>query len=422
MYFAPRNQCCFALLAATICIQPIVAETPRLEVRQLTTGPEHHFFGYIGHVQNIPWNQSGRYIVALRTPVRDHLPDATEPAEIILLDTQNDYAPRALDRCRAWNPQQGTMLYWNPQAAETQFFFNDRDPATNKVFCVLFDISRSSTGERLLEYRFDDSPVGNSGVAQRGGKFLAINYGRMARLRRVTGYAGAFDWTGDEKHPANDGVFLIDVASGSKKLLVSFQQLAAALRDIAPAIDQQALFINHTLWSRDDSRIYFYVRGGWDAGGTQVNVPVIMNADGTNLRPLKDFIGGHPEWLDGHRLIGTLNSEQIIYDTDAMKVVGKLGDKKIFPKPGDDIALSPDGRWLVNGYRIGSENFYAFLRLSDGSSVTSRAFDVRGWTQGDLRVDPSPCWNRTSNQILVSALAADADRTRQLFLIRVDAD
>ena len=93
-------------------------------------------------MQNIPWNKSGRYIVALRTPVRDHLPDASEPADIVLLDTQNDYQARVVDQSRAWNPQQGTMLYWNPQAQETQFFFNDRDPKTNKVFCVLFDISR----------------------------------------------------------------------------------------------------------------------------------------------------------------------------------------------------------------------------------------------------------------------------------------
>jgi hypothetical protein len=105
-----------------------------------------------------------------------------------------------------------------------------------------------------------------------------------------------------------------------------------------------------------------------------------------------------------------------------MQVVGKLGDAKLFPKPGDDIALSPDGKWFVNGYRIGNENFYAFLRLADGASVTSQAFDVRGWTEGDLRVDPSPNWNRQSNQILVSALAADADRTRQLFLITLLAD
>ena len=395
------------------------AQSPRLEVGQLTTGPLHHFFGYIGHVQNVPWNKSGRYILTLRTSVRDHLPSGDEPADILLLDTHDNYKPRVAAQTRAWNPQQGTMLYWNPEAQDTQFFFNDRDPATNKVFCVLFDVSR---GERVREYRFEESPVGNGGVAQRGGKFLAINYGRMANLRRVTGYAGAFDWTGETKHPADDGVFVIEVNTGQRKLLASFAQLAEQLRSVEPAIDQQALFINHTLWSRDDSRIYFYVRGGWDRPGPRVNVPVVINADGSNLRPLKHFIGGHPEWLDGTRLIGTYNNDQVIYDTDAMQVTGKLGDAKLFPKPGDDIALSPSGHWFVNGYRIGHENFYAFLNLKDGRSVTSGPFNVRGWTDGDLRIDPAPCWNRESNQILISALADDADHTRQLFLIKLQVD
>lgn len=411
-----------ACLLGLSCVSGAVAAPPTLEVRQLTTGPLHHFFGYIGHVQNVPWNKSGRFILALQTPVRDHLPDANEPANIVLLDTKNEFAARVVAQSHAWNPQQGTMLYWNPDAQETQFFFNDRDPATNKVFCVLCDISQEPGKQRVREFLFADTPIGNSGVAQRGGKFLTINYGRLARLRRVTGYAGAFDWTGETLHPADDGVFEVHVATGNKRLLISFEQLAKALRSVEPTIDQQALFINHTLWSRDDSRIYFYVRGGWDRGGTRVNVPVVMNADGTNLRPLKDFIGGHPEWLDGQRLIGTIDNQQVIYDCESMKVVGTLGDRRLFPKPGDDIALSPDGRWFANGYRIGTQNYYAFLRLADGASVTSQAFDVRGWTEGDLRVDPSPNWNRQSNQILVSALASDDDRTRQLFLITVRSD
>src|SRR5262249_21727740 len=213
-------KCAVATVAVTISCQLVLADAPRLEIRQLTTGPQHYFFGYIGHVQNVPWNGSDRYIVALRTSVRDHLPDGSEPAEIVLLDTENNYVPRVVDRSRAWNPQQGTMLYWNPQAQETQFFFNDRDPASNKIFCVLCDVSRDGSARRVREFRFEDTPVGNSGVMQRGGKFLAINYGRMARLRRVTGYAGAFDWTDDLLHPADDGVFCIDVASGKKQILV----------------------------------------------------------------------------------------------------------------------------------------------------------------------------------------------------------
>jgi hypothetical protein len=244
----------------------------------------------------------------------------------------------------------------------------------------------------------------------------------MGRLRRVTGYADAYDWTGEAMHPADDGLFVVDSNTSAKKLLASFARLAAELRSVEPAIDQQALFINHTLWSRDDSRVYFYVRGGWDRPGPRVNVPVVMNADGSNLRPLKDFVGGHPEWLDGQRLIGHIGDDQVIYDSESMHVVGKLGDKTIFPKPGDDIALSPDANWFVNGYRIGNENFYVFLRLKDKATVTSRSFNVRGWTSGDLRIDPSPNWNRESNQILVSALADDAEQSRQLFLITIHAD
>jgi hypothetical protein len=400
----------------------IQSAEPRLEVRQLTQGPLHHFYGYIGHVQNIPWNKSGRYIATLRTSVRDHLPTVGEPAEIVLLDCQNGYAPRLVERTRAWNPQQGTMLYWNPREQETQFFFNDRDPATGKVFCVLFDIAAGENGKRLREYRFDDVPVGNGGVAQKGGKFLAINYGRMAILRRVTGYAGDAGSNAAIRHPKDDGVFLVDAESGERRLLVSFADLAAKLRGEHPGIDEVGLFINHTLWSRDDSRCFFFVRGGWDEPGPRINVPMVMNADGSNLRPLKDFIGGHPEWFDGQKLIGSLDKRQMIYDTDRMEVAGALGDREKFPEPEGDVALSPDGQWFANGHRIKEQNVYSLLRLTDGKFLRSTTFDVRGYTSGDLRVDPAPWWNRQSNQILISALAADPDRTRQLFLLTIRED
>ena len=67
---------------------------------------------------------------------------------------------------------------------------------------------------RLREYRFEDTPVGNGGVSQAGGAFAAINYARMARLRPVTGYPEAWDWTVGEKHPEDDGVFRVDVRHG----------------------------------------------------------------------------------------------------------------------------------------------------------------------------------------------------------------
>ena len=95
----------------------------RLEIEQITRGPQNHYFGYIGHVQNIPWNGSERYLLSLRVGFHDRMPAADDAADIVLLDTQNDYAARKVDETRAWNPQQGTMMYWNPDAPDTQFFF-----------------------------------------------------------------------------------------------------------------------------------------------------------------------------------------------------------------------------------------------------------------------------------------------------------
>lgn len=397
-------------------LQQASGDTLSVEIRQITFGPKHHFFGYIGQCRTIPWNASGRYILALRTGFQDHMPSPSDAAEIVLLDTQQDYLPIPIERTHAWNFQQGTMFYWNPKAPETQFFFNDRDPATGKVFCVLYDISQGLPGRRVREYRYEDTPVGLSGVAQTGGRFLAINYGRLARLRPVTGYPGAYDWTIPDNHPANDGIFLIEVPSGRKELLISFRQLRDALSQQHPDIDGKALFINHTLWSRDDELIYFYVRGDFEEKN-RINTPFTIRPDGAGLTPLSVFIGGHPDWAPGRQLIGRADGNQVIYDVDRRSIVRILGDSAVFPNPEGDIALSPDGRWLVNGYREGARSAYVFFGMDGKEIVRATAFEQTGYTSGDLRIDPSPCWNPNGTAILFPSLTDEAEPTRQLFLL-----
>jgi hypothetical protein len=385
------------------------------DVKQITFGPKHHFFGYFGHARTIPWNRSGRYIVALRTDFQERMPKPGEAAEVVLLDAFNDYAARVVDRTRAWNFQQGTMLYWNPAAPETEFFFNDRDPDTHEVFCVRFDLSKGKEGRRVAEYRFRDVPIGNGGVAQAGGHFLGINYGRLARLRPVTGYPGALDRTAGRKgHPADDGVFKVDVGTGKRTLLVSYRQMADALRRAHPEVDEKELFVNHTLWSRDDSRVYFFARGDFEAKGKRLDVPFVVNADGTNLRPVR-HTGGHPEWADGRTLIGARGKDQILFDVEKQEVVGTLGSPEAIPNPGGDIALSPDGKWFVNGYGEKGKNYYTVLRRSDGAWARTVGFNQGKYVSGELRIDPSPCWNRDGTQLLVVAL--DKAGTRQVFLI-----
>ena len=389
-----------------------------LNVEQITRGPANHFFGYIGHVQNIPWNESERYVLSLRTTFQDHLPEGHEPADVVLIDTQNNCTVSKVEESRGWNPQQGTMFYWNPLKPESQFFFNDRDPDTGKVFTVLYDIERN---RRIREYRSDKRPIGNGGVMQSGGWFAGINYARMARLRPVTGYKGAWDWTEDVLHPEDDGIFKVNTETGDTSLLVSFHQIADVIRRTELHIDELALFINHTLWNREGDRLFFFARAGWSGikKHPRINVPFVINADGTGLKRLKTFFGGHPEWDYGHRMIGSLKERQILYDVDHDLVAGHLGNEEIFPDPEGDVALSPQGDWFVNGHKDkeAAKNYYTFYQRSTGSWLRSQGFDIGPWISGDLRQDPSPTWNRSGTRILVPGLVGNEKPSRQLFVL-----
>jgi hypothetical protein len=412
---------CF--LTASFLSHASTAWAEELTLEQITHGPEHHMFGYIGHVQNIPWNGSERYLLALRTPFVDHLPAGDEPADVVLIDAHDDYRVRAVDESRAWNPQQGTMFYWNPLKPDTQFFFNDRDPQTQTIFTVLFDIE---TMRRVREYRFGTQSIGNGGVMQGGGWFAGINYARLARLRPVTGYRGAADWTAGVLHPTDDGIFKVNVQNGEKSLLVSYRRMAEIIRASEPHVDRLALFVNHTLWNREDDRLFFFARAGW-TGNTafpRINVPFVVNADGSGLKRLKTFIGGHPEWDSGHRMIGALEGQQVVYDVDRDLVVEQLGDETVFPRPEGDIALSPRGDWLVNGHkdRKNSQNFYTFYHRPSGKHFRSPGVHIGPWLSGDLRLDPAPAWNRSGSGVLVPGLSGDDPPSRQLFLISLPPD
>lgn len=408
-------------LPATLPVAALMAAAAaepgfELQIEQITRGPKNHFFGYIGHAKNIPWNGNERYIVALETEFQDRMPRAADAANVILIDTRRGNAITVIDRTRAWNFQQGTMFYWNPEAPDTQLFFNDRDPKTNHVFAVLYDIAKK---KRLREFRYADTPFGNSGVAQKGGYFLGLNYGRLARLRPVTGYPESFDWNMGAAAPDNDGVFLVEVKTGKKRLLVSYQQMLEVVKPLAPKADTVELFVNHTLWNRDGNLIYFYVRGGYLTRDKTVNVPCSIRPDGTGLTAHKTFIGGHPEWEQGSRIIGAMDGNMVLYDVERKQLAGTVGQADTWVKASGDVALSPDGQWIVNGAETKAGNMYVAFRRSDSATARSRAFPAPGLTEGDLRVDGSPCWNRSSNAFLFPAIADDPQRTRQLFVARI---
>ncbi len=387
-------------------------------VEQITSGPKNHFFGYIGHCLTIPWNASGRYLVALRTEFHDRMPKPGELANVVLIDCQQRNEVIVVDRTRAWNLQQGTMLYWNPQQPESQFFFNDIDAQTGVVFTVLYDIRER---RRVREFRYGNESIANGGVAPNGRYFAGINYGKISRSRDVISYPGTFDATADgPANPTTDGLFRVEIATGERKLLVSYKQLSDLLLDNDKNRaklgdpDKYPIYVHHTMWNRDSEWIAFIVRGKQNK---RPSAGCAIRVDGSELRPIP--FGGHPEWLEGSVLAMTSKEHGAfnLYDVAGKKWAGQLGGPGVFHNTDDDNALSPDGKWMIGSHKQQpNECVYTLFRRSDSAVVESPIVPTKVGG-GDVRLDPAPRWNRTSDAVLVPGLAKDG--TVQLFVLKL---
>jgi hypothetical protein len=406
-------------------------------IEQLTHGPKDHFFGYDGHQLTIPWSGDGRRILALETSFQDRMPRGHKDAAAIVLIDPDTRRITQVAETRAWNFQQGTMLYWNPEKPSEEFFFNDRR-ADDRVFAVLHNLR---TGRRL-EYTFPDMSLGNGNVAPVGGKFAAFNYGRVYRV--VVSYPGADNFTAGQGHPENDGLFIVDVATGKARLIASYRQIFELLKDKFPELSRppvgifNQLFINHTYWSREGDRLWFVAR--WfreDSDTVYYTEGFTVRADGSRLRhnPIKL---SHPDWdaapiiMAGGNVVpgdppdagGQPRRHHILYDTDAQRIV-KIIDRDFFLTPGEP-AFSPDRRWIAST-EGGRDERGRVRRLIVYHRESRTGFRLPYFpvelpnapkTDNPLRIDMPPRWNRDGTKLLFEALADDG--TRQLFVAHLD--
>jgi hypothetical protein len=84
-----------------------------------------------------------------------------------------------------------------------------------------------------------------------------------------------------------------------------------------------------------------------------------------------------------------------------------------------------DGRRAVRSTQLQlrssqGKNYYTILRRADGAVARTAGFDQGGYTTGELRIDPSPNWNRDGTQFIVAA--ADAEKSRQMFIVTVKSN
>jgi hypothetical protein len=300
-------------------------------IQLVDNGKEHLYASYYG-INSFSKNQ--KYATILETDIKLRLPTENDPAVLGMVDLETQEFIH-LATTRAWNFQQGCMAHWLGTSPDSLIIYNDlRD---GKFVSIIMNVHTKE------ELKTIPHPV--SAVSPNGKEAVSINFARLRITRSDYGYGGeGQDKKEQVQFPEDDGIFLVDLETGEAKLIVSI----ADIKDQVPGIPKEGIeYFNHTLFSRDGSKIFWLARATPQRNTSSFTV----NTDGSALqRCFPDGWGGsHFDWLNGDELMITSEFEAKQYS----HVLFTVGQKK-YKRLGNGLldydghgTFSPDGNWMI---------------------------------------------------------------------------
>lgn len=374
-------------------------------VRAITTGPKHHFCGYYGI---FPWDPTGRYLFCLESDFsdRDVTPDDRATLGLIDLET-GAFKPLALTA--AWNFQQGCLTHW---LDADRLIYNDRiDGAARAV------VLEWRTGEKRL------LPRAIAAVSPDGALAASISYARLAITRPGYGYQGLTESATQHAHPDDDGLYIMDVATGETKLIVTLDQVFND-RPLPEQRGDDMIWFNHVLFSRDGGRIFFLARFK-EPTGRLISAAYTVAPDGSDLRCIipYEWNNSHYDWRNATQIMSTTRYQAGDKWLHVLLTDGKDDHRVIAPDLlGSDGHghFSPDGVWMVSdSYPRGAERMQSFYLVHVD---TDRGYEAAQFHQprdfkGPWRCDLHPRWSRDGSQVCIDSTH---DGTRQVYLVDLE--
>lgn len=377
------------------------------EAVQVTGNDREHLLASYYGINS--WSRDQRYITVLETDIKYKLPDETEPAVLGLVDLKNNnFIP--LTETRAWNFQQGCMAHWLATSPDSLIIFNDF--RNGKFVSVIMNVHKKQ------EIRTIPHPV--SAVSPNGREAVSINFSRLRLTRPDYGYGGnGQDPQADIPLPDNDGLFLVDLETGESGLLVSLEQV----KDLIPPVSEGSIgWFNHTLFSRDGSKIFWLSRQM--EGSRRRTTSLTVNRDGTDLRRCfpDNWEGSHFDWLNDDELMVTASYEGKQY-AHVLFTVGKQDYKRL----GGGLldydghgTFSPDQKWMVTDTYAGSgmrEHKIYLMDMESEAVISLGRFVQPPEFDGYWRCDLHCRWSPDGSMLGFNSTFTGS---RQVYIMRLD--
>ena len=375
-------------------------------VRPITSGPRHHWFGYYDKLQFDP---SSRYVLAMEVDFEQRSPSAEDLIRVGMIDLADGDRWIELGQTRAWCWQQGCMLQWIP-GSDREVIWNDREGG--RFVSHLLDVK--SGKKRTIGYPiYTLSPDGRTAI---GADFRRINH-----MRPGYGYAGIPDPNYNTLAPDDAGIYGVDLVTGEANLLISIAQVAA-IPNPHKDLGEARHYFNHLLFNTDGSRFIFLHR--WRFGGPGFGTRMMTAAAGGSKIYGVDQYGytSHFIWRDPQHILAWArhpSHQDAFYlfrdRTQDVEVIG-AGVMKL----NGHCTYLADTNWILNDtYPVArGEGKVQELYLYNAASAERTElgeFAAFPEYEGEWRCDLHPCSSPDGKLITIDS--AHGGKGRQIYLL-----
>ncbi|MDR6550073.1 hypothetical protein [Paenibacillus qinlingensis] len=371
-----------------------------------------------------PWSPSGNLLACLKLPFQDRLPGPDDAATVCIIHLGEQTITEIADT-KGWGMQVGAHLCWG---SDNRLYFNDKEGCD--VFAVEYSLDTGTT-RRMAGPVYQIAPDGSYLLSPSLSLINASQNGYGATMPVDC------DCTPPIGAPHDEGLWLVDVKSNTKRLLFSLQQAYELLPNKKPFEGARFTFF-HTKINRQQDRIMQVVRCLFDHGQPQKKFIVTMAPDGSDAKialPYEMWLEGshHPDWHpNGTDILMNINLKELRFCQ-----FDSAGEKFQIIAPqvrgGGHPSFSHHGSYIVTDAYTGepftNEAHQVPIRLIRTSTGEEEAI-CWIWTLGgtsipaELRCDPHPVWRNDfkyvcfngtpegKRQILIADLSSLAEEIR----------
>lgn len=285
------------------------------------------------------------------------------------------------------------MLQWNPVEPNRQVIYNTL--VDGAYGSAVFDLDRS---EVIRQYAHPIYSVDS------GFRYAAtLSFSRLGRLRPGYGYALLPDETAGVAAPENDGLFLLDLASGDCKLVVNLAELSLEVQQ-----SHGEHYVNHATFSPDGKKLVFFHLWAHEGDKSRRLRVLCYDVESSTRTVLEDERTiSHYCWRDADVFLATNrdlsgNWRYSLYDTSAFR-----RQDLTLPLPQDGHPMfHPRDKTLIvtDTYPDRRRDQHLLIANIETNEITEIAtLYSPAKYRGQARCDLHPRWDREGRTVVVDS-------------------